>query len=137
MSGIPERASQMASASEYAKTPRNSLRSSTRLVTARHRIDFVASRMGSQRALVIIDVALSSRASRSTTAKGGIRLAVAACSLSATMPIHSPLTSRQHLFRTGNTSGVSANRLDNTRAAESCHDQGISSGERIRHRRRA
>jgi hypothetical protein len=47
------------------------------------------------------------------------------------------LTSRQHLFRMGNTSGVSTNRLDNTRAAESFHDQRISSGARIRHRRRA
>jgi hypothetical protein len=89
-SGIPERASQMASESEYARTPWNSLRPSTQLVIARQRIDFVASRIGSPPALMIIDVALSSSASRSTTAKGGVRWAVAACSLSAIMPIHSP-----------------------------------------------
>jgi hypothetical protein len=81
---------QMASAREYTKMPWNPPPPSTRSTTARQRIDFVANLMGRPCALVIMDSAFESRASRSTSANGDVSLDVAACNRSATILTHSP-----------------------------------------------
>ena len=58
--------------------PRNPSIASTWLITARHRTDLLATRIGLPAARRVMDAALARIAARSTMAKGGSRCAVAA-----------------------------------------------------------
>ncbi len=58
--------------------PRNPSMARTRLITARHRTDLLATLIGLPAARRAMDPALARSAARSSTAKGGSRCAVAA-----------------------------------------------------------